>query len=281
VKACELTHARHDAAHCLAPGLFLSLKKGERKRLALDVSYQFGQASLNKIEFSGPEALGVDDLRVLHGLVAMAGPKGHRLPTHPHSEVGKELRRRLEPSGEAEAQDACIVEVKYRALSREVGYRNPGHTRSIKESIQRLSKVSIVEHIGLRRRGYRLLSAYEGGDALASLHVALNPRLADSIFGNTSFTRIDFAEVRSLTTDPARLMHQRLCGWIDPGRRRNVSLETLCNYVWRQEVSIEASKKRRIAIRRALSELSDVGWLIDEYSNGKFSICRPKTKTRN
>jgi hypothetical protein len=28
----ELTHVRHDPAHCLAPGLFRALKRGERKR---------------------------------------------------------------------------------------------------------------------------------------------------------------------------------------------------------------------------------------------------------
>jgi hypothetical protein len=35
----DLTHARHDPAHCLAPGLFRSLKKGERRTGKLDVTY--------------------------------------------------------------------------------------------------------------------------------------------------------------------------------------------------------------------------------------------------
>ncbi|PYA99033.1 replication protein C, IncQ-type, partial [Serratia marcescens] len=28
----SLSHVRHDPAHCLAPGLFRALKRGERKR---------------------------------------------------------------------------------------------------------------------------------------------------------------------------------------------------------------------------------------------------------
>lgn len=61
----DLTHARHDPAHCLAPGLFRSLKRGERKRSKLDVTYTYGKDS---IRFWGPEPLGADDLRVLQGL---------------------------------------------------------------------------------------------------------------------------------------------------------------------------------------------------------------------
>ena len=54
----DLTHARHDPAHCLAPGLFRSLKRGERKRGKLDVVYDYGDGK--RIEFSGPEPLGAD-----------------------------------------------------------------------------------------------------------------------------------------------------------------------------------------------------------------------------
>ncbi|WP_373873395.1 replication protein C, IncQ-type, partial [Aeromonas caviae] len=27
-------------------------------------------------------------------------------------------------------------------------------------------------------------------------------------------------------------MHQRLCGWIDPGKSGRVELDTLCGYAW-------------------------------------------------
>lgn len=51
----SLSHVRHDPAHCLAPGLFRALKRGERKRSKLDVTYDYGDGK--RIEFSGPEPL--------------------------------------------------------------------------------------------------------------------------------------------------------------------------------------------------------------------------------
>ena len=53
------------------PSLFRSLKRGERKRSKLDVVYDYGNNK--RIEFSGPEPLGANDLRILQGLVALAG----------------------------------------------------------------------------------------------------------------------------------------------------------------------------------------------------------------
>ncbi|GHL51109.1 hypothetical protein ECZU29_59590 [Escherichia coli] len=38
------------------------------------MTYDYGDGK--RIEFSGPEPLGADDLRILQGLVAMAGPNG-------------------------------------------------------------------------------------------------------------------------------------------------------------------------------------------------------------
>ncbi|GAA3711567.1 hypothetical protein GCM10022421_18730 [Oceanisphaera sediminis] len=94
----ELTHVRHDPAHCLAPGLFRSLQRGERKRLKLDVTYTHG---FDSIRFWGPEPLGVDDLRVLQGLVAMAaisgdGGRGIVLGNETESEIGQQLRLLLD-----------------------------------------------------------------------------------------------------------------------------------------------------------------------------------------
>ena len=60
VRKHDLTHARHDPAHCLAPGLFRSLQRGERRRCKLHVVYNYGDGK--RIEFSGPEPLGAGHL---------------------------------------------------------------------------------------------------------------------------------------------------------------------------------------------------------------------------
>lgn len=272
----DLTHVRHDPAHCLAPGLFRSLKRGERKKLKLDVAYEFGDGK--RIEFSGPEPLGADDLRILQGLVAMAGPSGLVLSSEPKTEAGRQLRLFLEPKWEAVEQDALVIKGSYRALAREIGYAEDGGSqfKAIRECIERLWKVSIIAQIGKKRQGFRLLSEYASDEQDGKLYVALNPLIAQAVMGGGQHVRIDMHEVRALKTDPARLIHQRLCGWIDPGKSGRVELDTLCGYVWPDEINDNAMKRRRGIARKALAELEALhGWTVSEYAKGKYEIARP------
>lgn len=270
----DLTHARHDPAHCLAPGLFRSLERGERKHGKLDVVYDYGDGK--RIEFSGPEPLGVDDLRILQGLVASAGPSGLVLSPEPQTEAGRQLRLFLEPKWEAVQQDAMVVKGSYGALAHEVGYANIKDTRPVRDCIERLWKVSIIVQNGKKRQGFRLLSQYTSDEKNGKLFVALNPLITRAVMGGQHI-RIDMAEVRSLRTGPARLLHQRLCGWIDAGKSGRVALDTLCGYVWPEEVTnVNAIKKRRRTARNALGELAAAGWKLCEYSEGKWEIGRPK-----
>lgn len=270
----KLTHARHDQAICLAPGLFRSLQRGERKRGKLDVVYDYGNGK--RIEFSGPEPLGGDDLRILQGLVAMAGPFGLELSPDPQTEAGRQLRLFLEPKWEAVHQNAMVVKSSYRALVREVGYANIEDTRPARDCIERLWKVSIIAQYDKKRQGFRLLSEYSSDSQDGKLYVALNPMIARAIMGGQHI-RIDMAEVRGLRTDPARLVHQRLCGWIDHGKSGRVGIDTLCGYVWPVEKkNPNTIKTRRQTLRKALPELAAVGWTLDEYVNDKWEIGRPR-----
>lgn len=282
----ELTHARHDPAHCLAPGLFRSLKRGERKHAKLDVVYDLGDG--RRIEFSGPEPLGADDLRVLQGLVAMAGPGGLVLSPEPKTEGGRQLRVALELKWDAVTAEALVIKGSYRALAREIGYTDLDDTKTVRKCIERLWKVSIVAQNGRKRQGFHLLSEYASDEADGRLFVALNPLIAQAVMGGGKHAHIDMAEVRALRTDPARLMHQRLCGWIDPGKSGRVDLDTLCSYAWPSKASENTMKKRRGIARKAIQELTALGWTVNEYAKNKFEISRPKrshllgaaTKTR-
>ena len=275
----ELTHARHDPAHCLAPGLFRSLKRGERKRLKLDVTYTYGDDS---IRFWGPEPLGADDLRVLQGLVAMAAISGENgrgivLRNKTDSEAGQQLRLWMDLKWDAIEKDAMVAKGSFRQLARELGYAEDGGSqfKTIRERIERLWAVSVIVDRNGQRQGFRILSDYASDEREGKLFVALNPRLAEAVMGERPHTRINMAEVRALRTDPARLIHQRLCGWIDPGKTGRVELITLCGYVWTDEANAEAVKKRRQTARKALTELSAVGWTVHEYVKGKWDIKRP------
>lgn len=270
----NLTHARHDLIHCLAPGLFRSLKPSERKSSKLDIVYDYGNG--NRIEFSGPEPLGADDMRILQGLVAMAGPSGLELSIEPQTEVGQRLRVSLEPKWEAVQESAIVIKGSYRELAREVGYANPEYTKTIRQCVERLWKVSIIVQNGTKRRGFRLLSEYAGDERSGKLFVALNPMVAQAVMGGAQHVRICMDEVRALKTDPARLMHQRLCGRIGPGKTGRAELDTLCGYVWPDATdSKNTLKTRRQTAKKALAELVAIGWLIDEYTKNKWDIKRP------
>ena len=276
-KQHDLTHARHDPAHCLAPGLFRSLIKGDRKKLKLNVIYEYGHGQ--RIEFSGPEPLGVDDLRVLQGLIAMAGPSGLMLSHETITESGKQLFQQLklfvEPKWEEIQINAMVVKGSYRGLASEIGYANIEDSKPIRESIERLWKVSIIVQSGSKRMGFRLLSEYASDDLDGKLHVALNPKIAAAIMGDSPHTRIELAEVRGLKSDPARLIHQRLCGWIDQGKTKQVGIETLVSYVWPDHADGSTHRMRLTRVRKSLEEIKAIGWTVEEYAAKKYNICRP------
>jgi len=277
----SLTHARHDPAHCLAPGLFRSLKRGDRKKLKLDITYHYGENE--RIRFAGVEPLGADDLRVLQGLVAMAAVSGDSgrgiiLRQETESTAGKQLRLFLDLEWDAIEKDTMVAKGSFRQLARELGYAEDGGSqfKTIRDCIERLWMVSIVVEKDGKRQGFRILSEYASDEREGKLFVALNPRLAEAIMGERPHSRINMTEVRGLQTDPARLIHQRLCGWIDPGKFGRVELDTLCGYVWPDEVSNPNTiKKRRRTARKALTELSAIGWIVKKYAIDKWEISRP------
>lgn len=276
MKKLDLDHIRHEPGHVLAPGLFRSLKKGDYKRLKLDVFYEFGKGE--RLEFKGAEPLGAPELRVLQGLIAMAGPSGLLLSSDPKTESGQQIRLLLETKFDAIHADALVAKGSFRGLARTIGYADVENTKGMQESIERLWGVSVIAQKNGRRMGFRLLASYDSEEGEGRLHVALNPRIAQAIMGGEQHCRISLKEVRALRTDPARLIHQRLCGWIDAGKSGKVTIETLSGYVWVGEASPSAVRQRRVSIRKSLSELKELDWTITEYVRGKFEIFRPSFK---
>jgi hypothetical protein len=82
-------------------------------------------------------------------------------------------------------------------------------------------------------------------------------------------------EVRALRSDAARIIHQRLCGWINPGRSGRVTLDSLCAYAWPEPANPNTMKQRRQRGRAALVELHGIGWKLKEYARGKIEVLRP------
>lgn len=270
----DLTHARHDPAHCLTPGLFRSFRRGERKRNKLDVTYTFGKGE--SMRFVGFEPLGADDMRILQGIVALSGPNGLLLTPEPATETGQQLRLFLEPRFDAIKQDGLVVRESLSKLLVEIGMTDGGdNIKALKASLLRMSNVTVLIKRGQKQASFHLMShAFDEDDG--RLWVALNPRITEAILGDRPHTRIDMDEVRELQTDPARLMHQRLCGWIDVGKSGRVTIDTLCSYSWPGEATPNAIKIRRRRAKEALIELESLGWTVTEYARGKYEIQRPQ-----
>lgn len=270
-----LTHARHEPIHCLAPGLFRSIESRERKSGKLSILYKLGVRK--QIEFSGPEPLGANDLRVLQGLVAMSGPYGKQLLPEPSAEAAVYLREKMEAKWDAVQDVALMIRGSYSTLAKEIGVKEGGKQYNlIRASIERLWKVSIIFQDGNVRLGFRLLSHYASDDASGQLCVGLNPLIARAVADNGQHVRIEMSEVRQIKGDVTRLIHQRLCGWINHGKSGNVAIDTLCGYVWPDEANKDAMRKRRERVRSALLEMEMLGWHIKEYARGRYTVGRPK-----
>lgn len=278
-----------DRAHALVPGLFRSLGPGDRKRLKLHITYDYGHGE--KLEFCGFEPLGVLDMRVFQGLVALAGPDGWILEdSQKASEVGQTLLARLYEPADEEIRNAVVkprsVEIQdsLRRLAREIGMDDGGRSiQQIRKSIERLFTVTIFVESGGKRIGSRLLSAYLSDDDTGGLRVAFNPRLAQAIIGGGAHARIDMMEARALASDPARLIHQRISAFIDPGKSCKVSAEVLAGYVWPDAADTPRAVRSRITkVRKVVDELRLLaGWNVTEIKPDQWRFIRPRLIENN
>jgi hypothetical protein len=259
------------------------MPKGRLESMFLDVEYETTEASFH---FTSRYALGVKEMRVIQGIVAISpicGEQGHRTAVGPEtiSEMGLAHRQSLELTDNGLKKDALMVKTTFYELAKEIGYSDNSfdsgkQVKIIRTALERLRTVSVLivyKDSGLRE-GYNLISEYRSTPD-GKFTVVINPHIAECVIGTRKYTRIEMKEIRSLKTDPARLIHQRLCGWIDSGKNGRVQIDTLCGYVWPQQaLNIKTIQWRKKAIRRALEELTGLGWMVNEYAREKFIITR-------
>ncbi len=177
--ASKLTHALHDPMHCLAPGLFRSLKRGDREKFKPDVTYRYGDR--NAPRFIGFEPLGADDMRLLQGLVGLVGLTGSNgviLTAAPTGDLPEQLRLGLSPKLDAKDSDGLVVRHHIIRLMAEIGWHDSGENiRTVKASLVRMSNVTVIIDSGPRRASFHLMShAFDAEDG--KLFVCLNPQLA-------------------------------------------------------------------------------------------------------
>ena len=173
--------ARHHPALCLAPGLFLSLKKGARETDA--EPRVLATQTLDGAEhvFEGPGPLGVDDLRALQGVYMLASRPSANVSLEtsaPRSETGLALAAALEVwASPGEPTLAKFVACSMASVADAAGYDGSagGPRRLMAEALDRLSgiRVSVVRDgtVLVRSRLLAkspLLGADEGGARLVA-----------------------------------------------------------------------------------------------------------------
>lgn len=255
--------------------IFRSLIRGERKK-PLDVKYEVNDL---RYHFVAPALLGVDDMRVLQGLVGLASDQNRNLVSSVDS---------LDAADEMGHVSSLLaksvsVRISVNELAREIGYGDDsgGSHSTIRESIKRLYATSVfIEKLGSSKapaiEAGRIIHTLRGKEQGGLLELSLSPILSAAVLGGTGqFLLLDMAEIRALTADVSRLLHMRLL-WINPGKSGTVRIDTLMNYVYHEPSENEDTmRQRRSKVRKALEQLrTQLGWKVDQV-DGMYRIGRP------
>lgn len=277
-KSARLRYAKFPAAFVMAIGLFRSLKSGERNQ-QLDVTYE---AEDLKYRFTGPCLLGVDDMRVMVAVVAMACSQNRSLNLSLEGTVGDRYKK-------IKTLLAHTVEVRctYDDLAREIGYSvaGSGADITIRNAIGRLAATQVV--VLPNGQCPRFFEAGAIFEPLAStesnplIALRLCPLLAFAVLGGPgSYMRVSLSEARKLETDIPRLIHFHLA-WLSPKSFRAVGLEKLVSYVYAKDsASIDTQRQRRHRVKAAIAEFSErLAW-ITTWNRDTCRFIRPSRRPR-
>jgi len=268
----------------LAAGLFRTLRRGDREREKLDITRENGKGQ--KIRFIGFEPLDPSDMRILTGLIAMAGVAGKPLDTVQAMELNPLACSDDEAKGWAAITAACPLA----ALLRGIGLEPSGnaYTRAI-ESLTRLENVTVIfsdppgpgQPAG-RRSSFNLLKFAYTPKQRSDLRFTLNPLLTRAIYAkNGGYLRLELAEMRAIKRDGALKLWHRLCASVNAGDTVRRNIETLAGYIYPEYEEADDTNRRkyRARAREALREITKAtAWKSSEYAAGKYLISRPEGK---
>ncbi len=277
--------AKIDPAH-LMDGLFVPTNGKKRGRLYV-APRRFGDT---RISFQGFEQLGAEDQSVLLAVMAQLGIDGLTISNNPGGPISLFLRQELEMKGSDTDANLRTKKTTLRSILIDAGYDPYRGTSDITASLNRLGNAQIREQKdkGWDRRCNLLSTSFN--KETDELHVAVNPRLAGSVFGG-QHVKISLYERNTLKTEAAKILHSWLCSNIRLGKAlgngNGAHIDTLVPHVWgigTESESRQVQSKRRCILRDALDEIRDsskvlhdgYGWSIDQTSSGLAIVSRPK-----
>jgi hypothetical protein len=315
-KKHDLLFAKQDKPTGLA-GLFKTIDR-RKKRPILDETWQPTEDS--SINFFGREVLTATDLRVLLGIIATAGPKGsiieHHAPTQRQLALvepdcnqdfnrdKRELKIFREPTETIEeyehrlrgiieqqlrpqngqydvGKENIVVRQKQSDLLQIVGISDAGENyEALRNSLRRMASITITTRVGKKETATHLLG-YGFDEETNDLYISLNWHTTQAIMGDMAYSRIEMREVRAINSDIGLILHNRLCGFVDPGKKRTIRFETLYGYIYdpSDEITKQTKSKRRNAVRTAFEKMiAETGWEAQEIGSDTYEISRAKAK---
>lgn len=194
------------------------------------------------IEVTGPLLNGFD-LMVLQGIIAMSALQGAAIIGEGRTPDERAHRKHYaaDTSSENQLETLQYINFSTSELMSVIGLSGSGaHRKRVDVAIKALAGVMLFIFPTFADKHwtrYLLLSGVQSTNHNGKWHqttVALNPRLTQIVVGaERHYTHIDLDEARVLGNDyAARILHQRLCAWIDHGISRDVGYEKLLSYLF-------------------------------------------------
>ena len=271
VAADDVQFARHDPALCAMPGLFRYVDEVSREDSSVGMKLTYTAGPLT-IQVRSASVLGGDDLAVLQATVALSAIDGEVVSPLGHlGETQQALVTALiAPADDEHAEQDVVESVLQTAYSDSnmceiLGWPVCGASRARLEAARRnLASVVLLVYLTDTPKDWKrfhltsTVRTNANSRKWVRTHVALNPRLTQIVLGAESrHTRVSLEETRALGTDQlARVLHQRLCAWINDGARGRVTYGTLLEYGWPADKATQTMDLERRERDRAFAKLS-------------------------
>lgn len=266
--------ARFDRATVLATALFFIKRKAKTADVSSEtpapLSAAFKYEKLGRtVRYDGPVQLGVNDLRAIQGLLAIATAAGvGRLGT------GGAIVNAVEGVWE-ELVRACGVQSKTKTDTATRRKATGGkRTKLLQLSVQRLCSVRV--QCSDRPGEENLVSFLKDYDGKDGFKVSFCSELLNALGAGargTHYLKIDMEEARQLKSEAARLLHFRLAN-VNEGSYREFTSVELESMIWGPEPPrTEAIRKhRRRLFNQAIKEIRTLpGWSFDSVSTHRGS----------
>lgn len=258
-------HAKVDTSHCLTDGLFRPLSRAPSKE-ALDVEHTYKGYTLKWINFC---KLAISDQSVFLAILRLASEKAkvQRVGDSHESPIMKEVRTALKMEKDASRNDCLVLETSLYEIAKTIGINDCGdNLKMVKRSLIKLSCVSLLIYKGndiadafFKTNLFSNLAGIDG-----KIHIGINPMLGKALTGG-QFTHIDMREQRELTSDVAKRMHVWLSSWMRSGTAKKIELDKLVPHIWGEATEQNKLRKRRMALRKAISEMNELqSWKASE-----------------